>query len=958
MTMSNVQTKLLQALESDSLIVCASRRQVRTIVNLQDKQQSELNKNSWNRASVLSWQDWLLSLFEMCAVANTFFLERDISETDSQPDDESNNYFVPTLLFLSEEKWIWKKLFNEQKEQADKWSVAQKKSLLNSLHSAWKLFNQWQLDFNESSLNKISFEQTEEPKLFKQLVQDFENYCYNNQYISQYKLSDYLIEHVFEKNKQINVLLQLQSPSLGDICLYGFDDLTPQQQKLIKKFEELGKKVINIEFLDSVYSPVQSDSSLIACASKETEWYAAAKWSRQLAEENPEANIAIVVPDLANEQSRIFQIFQTNFQPEQTFKPTSEVSQGFNISVGETLVQQDVVISARRWLRLAKGADLDSWLQAIVDPFCAGAKTEIWSRASLRQQLSVQKQNNLQLSPWLHQKQLSRINIEPLQKWKQLVVMLEQAFSEPVKIERNNLPSFWCVWSENLLVKIGWPGEQALGSVCYQAQQQWLSQLRLLAKMDKLVGKISHAEFMELIDDQLSSVIFQPESPTARVQVLGLFEAIGLPFDYLRLTGMDANTLPASAKPNPWLPVSLQKSLNMPGASSQRELAFSQKLISGFDALCSQCSYSYAVADLNTDNLPSPLVSHLPPAETISAEASNEWVNLQTSAQHHLQQDWQDEYGMALTTQTQTRSKELSYSVKGGVSLLKDQAACPFRAYARHRLFAKMPDVEDIGIDPMVRGNWVHQTLEKFWQKIGHHQILLDMTKPQILQQVQDCAKLVILKDNEENVLVRFEYNRTVDLVMVWLELDLQRLPFERVLVEQEKELKVAGLKFNVRVDRIDELDNEQYLIIDYKTGTPNTSGWNQPRLDEPQLPLYAMLLQQKTGAIAFGQLNIKACLLKGYGDKHINISGIKVGEKLPKSWAELMDFWKHNLTLIAQEYIEGLASVTPTIRACDYCDLSHLCRVNAIRVVNQAEEQTDDKLNIEKPFENKVEKS
>src|SRR6185437_551658 len=54
----------------------------------------------------------------------------------------------------------------------------------------------------------------------------------------------------------------------------------------------------------------------------------------------------------------------------------------------------------------------------------------------------------------------------------------------------------------------------------------------------------------------------------------------------------------------------------------------------------------------------------------------------------------------------------------GGMSVLADQAACPFRAFAKHRLRARESDSADIGISPSERGTVAHQALEYFWRDV------------------------------------------------------------------------------------------------------------------------------------------------------------------------------------------------------------------------------------------------
>src|SRR5690606_34767025 len=55
----------------------------------------------------------------------------------------------------------------------------------------------------------------------------------------------------------------------------------------------------------------------------------------------------------------------------------------------------------------------------------------------------------------------------------------------------------------------------------------------------------------------------------------------------------------------------------------------------------------------------------------------------------------------------------------GGAAIFRDQSACPFLAFARHRLAARAPRIVDIGLDAAERGQLVHHALQEFWQFVG-----------------------------------------------------------------------------------------------------------------------------------------------------------------------------------------------------------------------------------------------
>ena len=58
--------------------------------------------------------------------------------------------------------------------------------------------------------------------------------------------------------------------------------------------------------------------------------------------------------------------------------------------------------------------------------------------------------------------------------------------------------------------------------------------------------------------------------------------------------------------------------------------------------------------------------------------------------------------------------------------------------------------------------------------------------------------------------------------------------------------MNLGGLSLHGRLDRLDEID-DSHVVIDYKTGASNSvSAWQVPRPRMPQLPFYALAMQQQ----------------------------------------------------------------------------------------------------------------
>ena len=102
------------------------------------------------------------------------------------------------------------------------------------------------------------------------------------------------------------------------------------------------------------------------------------------------------------------------------------------------------------------------------------------------------------------------------------------------------------------------------------------------------------------------------------------------------------------------------------------------------------------------------------------------------------------------------------------------------------------------------------------------------------------------------------EEQRLQRLVTAWLEFERARAEFTVEATELEKPVTVAGLPLKLRLDRLDRLNDDTFLVIDYKTGPVSDRAWNGERPEDLQLPLYAgfgLDEEQDLGGLVFAKL-------------------------------------------------------------------------------------------------------
>ena len=293
-------------------------------------------------------------------------------------------------------------------------------------------------------------------------------------------------------------------------------------------------------------------------------------------------------------------------------------------------------------------------------------------------------------------------------------------------------------------------------------------------------------------------------------------------------------------------------------------------------------------------------------------------------------QQLSDELGPALEAQD---------AVSGGSALLSDQAICPFRGFARHRLqLAALPEPET-GLSARVRGSLLHRALEDLWRGLKDQATLLRQSPEQLEQLVlhQVAAAIARYRPQAPEVGPRgwqLEQARCARLIHELLETDRLRAPFTVKQQETETELRLGKLALRLRPDRLDQTAAGD-LVIDYKTGRKLNPPWGSERPQDPQLLAYALAEPQVRG-LAFAQLSAGNTAYLGIAEDEGLAPGIRAIAQTPalrdgpQSWAELQQHWQLQLTELAQEYCGGHAPVQPlNSQSCRYCDLHGLCRID-----------------------------
>lgn len=762
-------------------------------------------------------------------------------------------------------------LLNEHRERILWTSIikSENATTIALARKAWETIKQWKIPL--SALANYS----DETKIFSIWANAFDTICKNKNLCDKNTVSEIIVSYV--KNGQIKLPAR--------IYLVGFDDISPEQQELLQVFSKFSA----IEYID--INNLVADEKKIACPNSEMEMLTMARWAHKTLSQNPNTYIGCVVPNLVQLRDSIERTFTQTFSDYQV-KP-------FNISAGKTLDQFPIVYTALKILELNIAFTTTNINYLLSSPFIIGATTEKIPRALLRSQLK--------------QLALEEINLDLILK-NSACPIFTQALQTINHHSQTKNPN---TWAQLFLTEFEYfgLGKTSLNDEENKALQHFYKSLHELSSLNLVIDNLTCTQALGYLNNIVSNSIFQKPSQQQPIDILGILEAAGINFDYLWIMGMDNASFPPPPSPNPFIPLPIQKKLNLPHASHERELEFSKKIIKRLAQSSKSIIYSYPLTADDRKLKPNFMIQNTP------LITEND-LKLSESIEEHTKKT-------EIFVEPPFCPITANEKIHGGTKIFELQALCPFRAFAALRLRAQSkPAWRNI-----MRGILVHAVLEEIWGKIVSHETLLQYSAPILQELIASAVNRTVKKHHYDllgisDFLIEIEKTCIAKIVFDWMQLEKSRPPFEIISLEQKHEISFDGLALRLRIDRIDKLADGTIIIIDYKTGKQSISifGWLNENLTNPQLPLYCITTAGDAGSIAFAELKPNALGFKGITKKDLQIDGIKFIED--HEWSELLTKWRSTLTQLAQDFRAGNAMIAPKPGACRTCELKVLCRV------------------------------
>ncbi|MGA3264906.1 MAG: PD-(D/E)XK nuclease family protein [Terracidiphilus sp.] len=716
---------------------------------------------------------------------------------------------------------------------------------------------------------------------------------------------------------------QAQRPPL---LLAGFDRILPVQRAFFDAWGDwrqaaLDQPASQIHF----YEAGDAQDELTACA----------LWCNSQLAANPSARLLVVTQDATRCRGEIERAFLRHTGP--------AASPLFEFSLGVPLSQVALPESAHLLLRWLSGPLAEHELDWLLS---TGHAASLQENSALQAHMRALRRRSLEQPYWTLAGFIGQPPGQQLPAaWVARMSEAQRRLAEFAR--RPQSPLDWAGLVPQLLDTAAFAQARPLSSAEFQAVRRWQQALDACGSLGFDGRRVPWPEFLSALARTLDETLFAPESRDAPIQIAGPAESAGLTADAVWFLGADEDAWPPRGSTHPLLPPEVQREARMPHATPQLDWDLAHAITTRLIASAPEVHFSFAKQKEDAEGRPSRLIKQcagmpqpLPPelAAPLSPPPQTEFF-----------QDF----------------SQIPYpheKVEGGAGVLTAQSQCPFKAFATARLAAQDWSPAEAGLTTAQRGQLLHAVLHAVWggppDGIRTHDDLLQKAKGRedfIAGHVRRILRDKLpagLRERMPRRYLQLEELRLTRLVTEWLEYEAARIAFEVIETEAKRTIQIAGLTFDLRLDRIDRLNDSSLLVIDYKSGVASPKSWELPRPDDVQLPLYAgfaLDTEEEIGGLVFAKVRAGNLEFAGMvGDaKATLLANLSQNSSLVKKKfsAELFIDWRDRIEQLAKDFLAGRAEVDPRDypKTCERCGLQTLCRIQEHQDLMEAEDDSED---------------
>ena len=744
-----------------------------------------------------------------------------------------------------------------------------------------------------------SFGRPADTKLLDEVVKNNDYCCAYN--VSLSKLSNYKsdvhelfsnwVNYYRNMKKELNLVDVNDLPSLiinstnkfPSIHIYGFKTLTPVQLSI---FSYLGYQTIN---------PVKSEINISTKVFNNTndEIRRAAVWAKSVHESSPSKSIVIVSPQL----NEIHYQLSSTFDQEFNNLITETGNKSYNISLGLALTQYPLIQNILYILELSN--------QLQTNKINSSAFISVVSSVYITEHTNERSARILLVNKILSLA-ADEFSLDRVENYLSACPKLHSIISLVSQMKRSDTTLDVHLEQFNKVLQLwGFATNRTLSSVEYQLFNKYLETSLGLNKISQLDIKVSTKDAISELRNILSNVIFQAQSSKTQIQVLGALEADGLHFDYAWVMGITNNFLPAKLNSPRFIPFSISSEHQIPNSNYELIAEDGENTISNLKSIAREVIFSYAKIHRDEEQLPSPLIKFDKSVE-IGVDHNTTLLDMNSTED-------------SITTRIENTQ------INSGIKTLKDQISCPFKGFV-NRLNIETFDLQHIGIDKREQGKIIHRALQYIYEDISSQEQLLQISNADLNQLIDSKINAAIACFSNSGF-KKIEKIRAKKVILKFIEEDKIRDGFKVVSTEQSVEVSIAGLSFITRLDRLDEMQNGDKIVFDYKTGKTSISNWCAETIKDPQLPVYA--ITNKTEGAAFIELSARKISFKGISKDKNSLPPQSNRKSSCIEWGDQVDVWQYKLDTASTDFQHGVANVSPKKGACEYCENDPLCRVD-----------------------------
>ena len=912
-TEMQTQQELLQALRQNidgAVAITSTVRAARALRQQYNQEQQASGNHGWRSPQILAWEPWLGTLWDAAILCGA----------------ESR---VP--LTGVQETELWRQVLERDEVAARTLSIA---GLAEQAQQAWEAMQQYRIP-----LQDLRSDSSMDAQAFSRWATEMGKLCRRSSFLSSSLIETTLATVVRSGN--------IRLPET--IFLIGFDRTTPSQNLLIEALRAYGCRVLQAEFEQTTSEAVRAPA-IVYAHTLEEEIEAAARWIRATLFENRNQRIGVIVPALEEMRDRVDATFRRILAPSSMDVHTSSARLPYEFSLGTAMHHMQPIRTALKllqWLAEAMPAEEISWL-LVHGGFSTGSAD---TRAMLDKNF---RDRDYQLGgpvsfiafrQWLSQAG----NKEDVAFLRRTIERVSVAANRQ-DLDRSRSFADWRECIEELLAAADWHLLTATDSAEYQLLRRWNVLLNDLSSLNAVSGPATFSAAMERLRTLAATMLFILETQNAPVQILGPSESAGLLFDQIWWMNAHASSWPPRGHAQPFLPWSVQRAAHMPYADPEQDYGFALRVTKRILNSAKNAVVSFALQESD----PTTASAHVPSPEIAVSPLVREllpYASLIAVAEFLPHQNQVERGGGSGALESVDEESAVSFQsdrVRGGVTFLKQQAACPFRAFAEFRLGTEPLAEPENGLSAAAQGTIMHEVLQNFWCEMQSRQRLLEHTDEQLRHvlggHIRNALRRFLEHSDEpwQRSLLEIEADRVEERLLTWLAMEKQRAEFTVLKTEDTVvAAHLGGIELSCRIDRFDAVAHG-IVLMDYKTGVVKANACDGDRPDEPQLPAYAVLRQPSAPennplvGIAFAGLHARNVgftvvgSLPGIFPASPGTAKNKRASLSAKEMEQQQAEWNGTLTRLAEDFRLGTAVVDPKhgSETCKYCAQVLLCRI------------------------------